>query len=263
MGTSAEGHLKIPPMKDLQLVTELKIHHQCRITTKLTDDTFTPEQVQLCHALMFAVANTTIFASDNMDGVCQKCGGSCNLCSIQQGDTIMWYGRAFKIINRDTIHFGEASTWDVAASCWVRQPIIYHVSRDDMTGTIILTSDNDHDNMVKITLVDGMLKSIGDDPAIIIAPKDKYSNPTIGTTKYWFHYNTCYRASNPNLPAKITEIYQLYYNSKGDLGRERPGPNGEDCPVERLICHYVNDNPDSNEVVITTEPNWRLYHMIR
>ena len=108
---------------------------------------------------------------------------------------------------------------------------------------------------ITMTFRNGMLESIGDQPAYIIR-----NYITEWSAKLWFHHNKCYRPAFPDKPAKITQgpkyCISTHYNANGEIHRAASkGPavyhivDGE-C---RDAAYYLNGQVVNRERELTRE----------
>jgi len=70
---------------------------------------------------------------------------------------------------------------------------------------------------VKLTFKNGMLESMGDEPAITV--ESSIDAQETRDIRIWFHANRCFRLANPKLPADISYCIHAHYNADGFLHR--------------------------------------------
>lgn len=185
--------------------------------------TLSAEKVQLLSGLIFV-----IYSQDRQllnRGISWELYGT-SLRSEQIADTFTWDG--------DTIHYRKyADDGDVEGKYTTESSGVYTFQVIEHGEYVLLRSQN-----ATISFKNGLLESIGDQPAV-----------DVDGMKMWFCANTCYRASNPHLPAFTYGNWEIYYNSSGQIHRclsQGPAIHNLDKSDELLpSAYYLNGMPQA------------------
>ena len=173
-------------------------------TAEIIDTTLTLEQIQILLGLIFAVNFNEHIPDDECDcDTTQKISyllENSTMRNGELGDTFTW-------------NSAEPSPTITRLYLESRRPgkghSTYQVRKID--GYVILDCPEDDGVAVKVTLKDGKLASMADEPAV-----DVSYNGAIHR-QMWFHHNICFRAANPQSPARIYGgDYNIYYHHSTD-----------------------------------------------
>ena len=225
------------PRYTTKVTTTQVIHKKHRTTANVLTSTLSIEQIQILQCLIFAV---------NFDEYDDEGG-------FHKAFKLQYQLDGNSMSNTDV---GDSFTWDSGAithtllSSEGTVDATYHVNMVD--GYMVWYCEEDDHKSVTITLKDGQLESMGDQPAI----KVLYCGSG-HQTHIWFHHNRCFRAANPQLPSRINSSTFAstcyHHDANGRVFRDpKDGvaiyeltlKDGVEVaePVEYLIEYYCKDS---------------------
>ena len=165
------------------LTTVVSFGERYSTTVDVTQTTLSDEQVQVLSGLVHVLYHDDHYSTDNSI----KCTLE-GAIMVEDQEKFVWEGDTITNTRSD------GSTYEFK---------VQHVD-----GYLVLHCPIDFEGYATtITFKDGMLESIGDQPAV--KRTDAVETYNIST---WFHRNTCYRAANPDQPANISYGWHIYYN---------------------------------------------------
>ena len=189
--------------------TKRVVHDTYLTTTDVVNSTLTQERIQILLGLIFAVnffehISDDEHSSDTTQKLNYMLEGS-TMSNAELGDTFTWNAEEPPTIVRT---YSESRRPGKGQST-------YQVSHVD--GYVVLECPEDDGVVVKVTLKNGKLESIADEPAVSVSYNGAIQR------QMWFHQNICYRAANPQLPARIyggNSIIYYHHDTSGKVFRD-------------------------------------------